>query len=489
MPPSSTIFDRQSLPAIVRRTLVAHNMLASGDRVLVGVSGGPDSMALLHLLVRTRFHDKIELGVVHLNHCLRGETAEKEADFVSREAAALGCTCHVGRARVINVKRKLGLSLEEAGHRVRYAFFRKVMADGGYNKLALGHHMDDNAEQLLLALLRGTGPRGLSGIAPMKANCIIRPLIHVRRAQIEAYVEAKRISCVRDASNDDPRFLRNRIRHDLLPLLASAYNPRIGEHLNRLADVVRTEESWIKERVAQKYPKTVIGRKHGEVVLSVNRLRTSHTALMRRLVRMALEEVAGNLRRIDFSHIHSISRLLSDGDGKQCHLPAGLRARRDGDRLVLSVLPRDRRRSPAAGIEKANGVEKVIEGPFPGNYEIREMGVGLRLSFCSHGQLPPWTAMESNRAYLDFDRLALPLTVRRPTPGDRFRPLGAGGRQKLKKFFIDHRISRSKRSKTVVLADRRGIIWLIGQRIDERVKVTPRTSRILNTEFFLLDTR
>jgi len=446
-------------------------------------------MALLHLLVQAPFHETIELGVAHLNHCLRGEAADEEAKFVSRTAAALNLPCHVGRARVLNLKRKLGLSTEEAAHRVRYAFFKKIMADGGYNKLALGHHMDDNAEQLLLVLLRGTGPRGLSGIAPVKENRIFRPLIHVCREQIEAYVKAENIACVRDASNDDHRFLRNRIRHDLLPLLASAYNPGIGQHLNRLADVVRTEESWIGELVAQEYLKTVIGRKDGEVALSVNHLQTSHTALMRRLVRMALEEVAGNLRRIDFCHIHSISRLLTEADGKQCHLPGGLRARRDGDRLRLSVLPRDRRRSAAERIEKAAGIEKVIEGPFPGNYEIREMGIGLRFSFCSRGQLPPWTAIESNRAYLDFDRLALPLTVRWPAPGDRFRPLGAGGRQKLKKFFIDHRITRRNRSKTPVLADRRGIVWLIGQRIDEHVKVTPRTSRILNAEFFLLDTR
>ncbi len=446
-------------------------------------------MALLHLLVKMPFPGKTELGVAHLNHCLRGEAAEKEADFVKRAAAALGCPCHVGRARVINVKRKLGISLEEAGHRVRYAFFRKVMADGGYNKLALGHHMDDNAEQMLLVLLRGTGPRGLSGIAPVKANRIIRPLIHVRRAQIEDYLRSEGISCMRDASNEDRRFLRNRIRLDLLPLLASAYNPQIGQHLNRLADVVRTEESWIGDLVAREYLKTVIGREKGGVALSISRLRGGHTALMRRLIRMALEELAGNLRRIEFSHIHSVSRLLAGGDGKECHLPGGLRARRDGDRLVLSIVPRDRRRSAAARIEKSVGFIKILEGPFPQNYEIREMGIGLRLSFLSRRRLPSWTAIEPNRACLDFDCLALPLTVRWPAPGDRFHPLGSGGRQKLKKFFIDHRVPRHNRSKTPVMADRRGVVWLMGQRIDERVGVTSRTSQILNIEFFLLDTR
>lgn len=464
-------------------------MLDAGDRLLVGVSGGPDSMALLHLLLKVPSPGRIELGVAHLNHCLRGEAAEKEADFVRRTAAALGCACHIGRARVINVKRKLGLSLEEAGHRVRYAFFTKIMAERGYNKLALGHHMNDNAEQLLLALLRGTGPRGLSGMAPAKKHRILRPLLDVRRAQIESYIKAENISCIRDLSNDDPRFLRNRVRHELLPLLASAYNPRIVEHLNRLADVVRTEESWIGDQVAQEYSKTVVARNKGEVALSVNRLQTSHTALMRRLLRMALEEIAGSLRRIEFSHIHSISRLLTGGDGKQCHLPGGIRARRDDDHLTLSVLPRNRRRSKAAWIEKAAGVEKVLEDPFPGDYEIRELGIVLRFSFCSPGQLPPWTAMGPNRAYLDFNRLVPPLTVRRPAPGDRFWPLGAGGRQKLKKFFIDHRISRRNRSETLVLADRRGIVWLIGRRIDERVKVTSQTSQILNIEFFLIDTR
>ena len=153
----------------------------------------------------------------------------------------------------MKVKRKLGLSLEEAGRRIRYSFFNKIMADAGYSKLALGHHLDDNAEQMLMALLRGTGPRGLSGIAPVRAKRIIRPLINARRAQIDKFVCKEGISCVSDSSNDDLRFVRNRIRHCLLPLLADQYNPRIADHLTRLADVTRNEEEWVDTLVAVDY--------------------------------------------------------------------------------------------------------------------------------------------------------------------------------------------------------------------------------------------
>jgi tRNA(Ile)-lysidine synthase len=171
-------------------------MLVPGDRVLVGVSGGPDSMALLHLLSRLAPELKIRLGVAHLNHCLRGRSADRDAGAVNRAAAALNIPCHMGRARVMKVKRKLGLSLEEAGRRVRYAFFNRTMVDAGYNKLALGHQSDDNAEQVLMALLRGAGLRGLSGIAPVRDNRIIRPLINARRTQIEDYLSQAGIAFV-----------------------------------------------------------------------------------------------------------------------------------------------------------------------------------------------------------------------------------------------------------------------------------------------------
>ena len=490
MPPSSTPSDGNDLLATVEQTLATHHMLAPGDRVLVGVSGGPDSMALLHLLSRMAPELKIRLGVAHLNHCLRGASADKDAEVVIQTVAALNHPCHMGRARVLKVKQKLGLSLEAAARRVRYAFFKKTMTDAGYNKLALGHQLDDNAEQMLMALLRGAGPRGLSGIAPVRENRIIRPLINARRSQIEAFVAQEQITCVLDESNDDLRFVRNRIRHHLLPLLASEYNPRIETHLNRLADVMRTEEAWIEGLATAPYEKAVLNHGKDTITLSADTVRRAHPALARRLVRMALQDLTGTLQRITFSHVQTVLRLLMDGcSGKESHLPGGIRARRSGDRLMLFMATAYRRGAAEATIETQAPVKTVICSPFPATVEIQAMGIGLRFSPCPPHQLPRWADVGRNRAFFDMDRLSLPLTVRPAVPGDRFTPLGATGSQKLKKFFIDHRIPRQARAMAPVLTDRQRIIWLVGQRIDDHVKVTAVTSQALGVEFFLLDTR
>ncbi len=465
-------------------------MLTPGDRVLVGVSGGPDSVALLHLLSRLAPELKIHLGVAHLNHCLRGASADRDAEVVRQATAALGYPCHFGRAHVLKVKRQLGLSLEEASRRVRYAFFNKIMAGAGYTKLALGHHLDDNAEQMLMALLRGAGRRGLSGIPPVRENRIIRPLINVRRSQIEAFVAERGFVCALDESNHDLRFVRNRIRHRLLPLLASGYNPRIQEHLHRLADMMRNEERWMDGLTADPYEKAVLKRGKGTVTLSADSLRQAHPALARRLVRMALQELAGTLQRISFSHVQSVLDLLMvGGSEKERHLPGGIRALRSGERLILLMAASGRRGAAMAAVGKKAAVKTEIDGPFPATVNIQALGIGLRLSPCRPHHLPRWTNVGRNQAYLDLDRLALPLIARPWVPGDRFTPLGATGSQKLKKFFIDHRIPRQTRALIPVLADQQRIIWLMGQRIDDHVKVTADTSQVLGVEFFLLDAR
>ncbi|MCB2146419.1 MAG: tRNA lysidine(34) synthetase TilS [Deltaproteobacteria bacterium] len=490
MPPSSTPSDPNNLLSTVEQTLATHHMIDPGDRVLVGVSGGPDSMALLHLLSRLANDLKVGIGVAHLNHCLRGASAARDAEVVRRAAAGLRYSCHIGHARVLKVKQQLGLSLEEAARRIRYAFFNKTMANAGYNKLALGHQSDDNAEQMLMALLRGTGPRGLSGISPVREKHIIRPLINARRSQIETFIAQEGIPCVLDASNDDLRFMRNRIRHRLLPLLSSEYNPRIETHLNQLADVMRTEETWIDGLVAAEYEHALINHEKGTITLSVDAVILAHPALARRLVRKAIEELTGTLRRITFSHVQAVLHMLTDGCGeKGLHLPGGIRARRTGDRLMLVIAPGRCRSAVDPAIEGKAVSTRVIAPPFPPTVKIQAMDIGLRFSTCRPDQLPQWSDVGRNQAYFDLARLSLPLTVRPAIPGDRFTPLGAAGSQKLKKFFIDHRIHRQCRVMAPVLADKQRIIWLVGQRIDDHVKVTADTSEVLCVEFFLIDTR
>jgi tRNA(Ile)-lysidine synthase len=490
MPPSSTPSESQNLPATVLQTIVDYQLLAAGDHVLVGVSGGPDSMVLLHLLDHLAPALKIKLGVAHLNHCLRGAHADRDAQTVRRAASRLGIPCHVGKAHVARVKRGLNLSLEDAARRVRYAFFLKIMQAAGYNKLALGHHLNDNAEQMLMVLLRGAGPKGLSGIAPIRQNRFIRPLIRVRRSQIEAYAKTKGIFYVTDASNQDPRFLRNRIRHHLLPLLACAYNPRIEDQLSQLADVMRMEDEWIDNLITPLYANAIVDQKEGRLALSIGALQHMHPALVRRLLRRALLEAGGSLRRIGFAHIQSVQRLIMKGlDGKSVHLPRGIRVRRNADQLEMSLAKNYRRRGNRPNADRPPAARTVIRRPFPCTVEVEALGIGMRFVACRPDELPRWPEVGPNQAFFDLERLSLPLILRSTLPGDRFTPLGCGGSQKVKKYFIDHHIRREDRAMMPILADQRQIIWLVGQRIDDRPKVTPATTTVLCTEFFLLDTQ
>lgn len=364
------------------------------------------------------------------------------------------------------------------------------MTKEGYDKLALGHQSNDNAEQMLMALLRGAGPRGLSGIAPVREKRIVRPLINARRSQIESFIAQAGITCVLDASNRDLRFVRNRIRHRLLPLMASDYNPCIAANLNRMADVMRTEEAWMDGLAAAEYKQAVQKHERGTITLSSETVSQSHPALARRLIRKAIEDLTGTLRRITFSHVESVLHMLTDSCGeKELHLPDGIHIRRTNQRLRLSMVTGRNRRALGPAVERKASSPTEISSTFPTAVEIKAMGMGLTFSTCRPNQLPRWADVDRNQAHFDLSRIALPLTLRPAIAGDRFTPLGAPGSQKLKKYFIDHRIPRRNRAMAPVLMDRQRIIWLVGQRIDDHVKVTAETTQVLRVEFFLLDTR
>lgn len=490
MPPSSTPSDNQRLVATVKRTLADERLLDTGDRVLVGVSGGPDSMVLLHVLNLLATELGIRLGVAHLNHGLRGVQAEHDAQMVKKAAARLGLSHHIVNARVIKVKQGLGLSLEEAGRRVRYAFFQKVMIDEGYNKLALGHHLNDNAEQMLMALLRGSGPKGLSGIPPCRQRRIVRPLIKVPRQQIEAYAKQKGIGFVTDESNQDPRFVRNRIRHQLLPLLAAEYNPRIENQLSQLAETMRLEDEWIDGLIVPFYAEALSHREKDRLSFRIDALKRMHPALLRRCLRRGLLELAGTLKRIGFGHIQSIQTLLEEGiDGKTIHLPSGGRARRNGGHLELIRVAHYRRQAGHQAQKPLVMAPIAVQGPFPCKVEVESLGIGIRFAVREANTLFGWREAGPNQAFFDLEQLTLPLILRHKLPGDRFVPLGATGSQKIKKFFIDHHAPPRVRAKAPILADQQRVLWLVGWRIDDRVKITPTTTKVLCADFFLLDTQ
>jgi tRNA(Ile)-lysidine synthase len=469
----------------VEKTIATYKMLRPKDSVVIGVSGGPDSVALLHVLFLVAPRFSLKLCVAHLNHCLRQNDSDKDAQFVEILAKKydLPCYTHKKDVRKYHIENKL--SLEEAARRVRYTFLNEVANTKKYNKIAVGHHRDDNAELILMNLFRGSGTQGLSGISPVRDHKIIRPLIKLNRSEIIDFLSQNNLEYVFDASNADTKYLRNKVRHDLIPLLKTEYNPKISETLNRLSSIIRSEEEWIDDVVHAFYEKTVLDIQENCIILSVLMLNRYHPALQRRIIRTTIEKIKGDLRRIRFVNINSIIGLLENRSAYgKLDLPDGIRIQRDRDALHVF---KERRMSCGLSEKDSHSdtftfeyqIEK-LESVF-----IKEIGATIKFTELGMEKVFDYRYTGQHTSFFDKNTLSFPMVIRNFRPGDAFKPLGVGGTQKLKKFFIDKKVPRTKRIKCPILLSRGKIIWVVGHRIDESVKVMPSTRNVLKVELLL----
>jgi tRNA(Ile)-lysidine synthase len=453
-------------------------MLAPKDRVLVGVSGGPDSVALLHALVDIAPAYALELAVAHVHHGLRGADADCDAAFVARLAVGLGLPHYSIAADVQKLRRKRRISVEEAARDVRYAFFNQTARAQRYHRIAVGHTADDNAESVLMNLLRGTGARGLSGIRPIRGN-IIRPLIRVARSQVLSYLNAADRPYVSDASNADPSILRNRIRHQLMPMIARSYQPRIRECLCRLADISRQEDAWMSAVSRQLLDAAVIAVEPGRWVLSVDRICRWHPAAAARVLRHAVAGLKTNLRRVAHAHMAAVLRLITAGPTTGLvYLPDGIRVERCYDRLVLRIEDPMQDARPAV-----HDFEYAIDGP--GSLWIPEIGAYMTLEAFDRMQAGDIAGAGHCTAFFDMRMIEFPMTIRNVRPGDRFRPLGMTGHQKISDYFVNNKVPRSERRRIPVLVSGNRVIWLAGHRIDESAKILYATRRVLKAQLIL----
>ena len=469
----------------VEQTVDTYRMVRAGDTVLVAVSGGPDSVALVHILLTLAPKFSFQVAMAHLNHCLRKNESARDEAFVVSLAERLKLPAHVDKQDVRRYQKRHNLSLEEAARQVRYRFYGDIAARFGYDKIALGHHSDDNAELVLMYLLRGSGPLGLSGIPPMRDNTIIRPLINLKRLDIMNYISAKELEYVVDSSNRDSQFLRNKIRNRLIPEIKDEYNPKLIDSLNRLASVLGAEEEWIERLIQPIYKKTVVFEKQNRLGLEVDELNKEPIAVQRRLIRKAILQVKGNLRRVAFTHVEAAVRLARNGPPSgMLDLPDQIRICRDQDVLLISK-ELQKQIHPVAGPLSSKGLRYAYELPKPGEIVIKEADLKIRFSEISVAHEYDWRHSGHRVALFDMDKVRFPLAIRNFCPGDRFSPLGMRGTQKLKKFFIDHKVSRTERTKCPIVLSQNKIIWVVGHRLDNSVKIEPQTRRVLKAELSL----
>lgn len=449
----------------ISRTIDRFSMIGEGERVLAAVSGGADSAALLEVLCRLAPGRKWVLSAAHLNHGLRGEEADRDEAFVRSLADRMLVPLTCRRLEQGALRDRGGKSLEEAARDARYGFLREAAASSGASRIALGHNRGDQAETVLMNVVRGTGLDGLKGMLPIRDGLFVRPLLYASRREISEFLEREGLPFREDTTNRDQRFFRNRLRRDLLPHLSSRYNLRVEEGLARLADIARRENEFLEETVRGVLERLVPARTGSRIEVPLDGLAGLHEAVRFRVVKELLDALAPG-RRVGYGHAESVLALAA-GDRPQgvLHLPGGVTAVREYGRLILLT-----RVPEAAGYEYAVAV--------PGRIAIPEAGCRLHVSLAE----PPWEKGTGRVALFDADRLAFPLTVRAARPGDRIRPLGLGGTKKLQDVFTDGKIPRSRRSVVPVLEDRGGILWVAGVCRGDRAPVTEGTSRALRVE-------
>ena len=318
-------------------TIREHDMVAPGHSVLIGVSGGPDSMALAQVLTSLKKDLGIHIGLAHLNHMLRGSHALADEAFVREFARGHNLDLVVETKNVAELAKKQRLCVEEAGRNARYSFFTRVAGEKRFHRIALGHHRDDNIEQVLMNLVRGTGPRGLRGIQPVRQKKFIRPLIRMPRADILAFLDEINQDYRVDESNEDTSYLRNRIRHCLIPFLEKEFNPEIKAGLTRMSGIIELEDAFLDRMAQTALDKATIKREKEQIELSIPAINKLDRALGARIIRAALLSVKQDLRRISNTHIRDILYFAGKKgeSGKSLDLPGQIRVYRQRDILRI----------------------------------------------------------------------------------------------------------------------------------------------------------
>ncbi len=461
------------MSSVFRSTANNLGLFQVGDVVVVAVSGGPDSVALLHLLCEWREIHSLGLHVAHFDHGVRGAESVKDALFVENLARDLGLPFHLGRGDVSSFKREHGLSPEEACRELRFRFLRETAVASGAQKVALGHTADDQAEELLLRLIRGSGTRGLSGMAFLREGIFVRPLLNASRKDIISFLVARNLSFRKDASNDAQEFLRNRIRHNLLPLLERDFNPRIKESLVRTASIVRSDDAFLNEVTEETWAR--VARRDGAhgtggVVVDLKAFGEVPRAIQMRLLRKGLELSGSRMKEIGFRHLESVQRLAGgSGAYRRISLPGGVWVERSYQQL------RFYKRLPV----ELTGFWHTVD--CPGTLLLPEFGYSITFEVIGRSELPGSFGLSNGHrvSYFDYKQARFPLVVRSLRPGDRFRPSGMGGSQKIKDYFINAKIPRPVRHTVPVVVQGNRVVGIVGWRTDDAAIVTEETKQIL----------
>ena len=469
-----------------------YKMVNDQDKIIIGVSGGADSVCLLFVLKKLREELGFDFNVVHINHGLRGESADRDERFVKECCEKLDISCNTFHVNVKEVASREKLSIEDAGRILRQQTFEKVMKETRSNKVALGHHQNDNAETLLMNLARGSGIRGVSGIKPVSGH-YIRPLLCLTRDEIEEYLEEKGLSFCVDETNEDIHFIRNRIRNVVIPHLEKV-NSKAIIHMNETMNHLREIEMFMEMKVEEVFSQVVHAkassahRPNNRGGQRVEKVESSGYCIQEKdfiiqplviqkaIIKKVMERVSGEKKDISRVHVDQALELFNRQVGKQIHLPYGL----IGIRNVQEVLIAPREGALTASKFSGSKEKKEVEIKIPGTTKVPAYNIAIECKWIPREECNFY--QPSHSVYtkaIDYDIIKNGLFLRTREAGDRITVDRQGSRQKLKSYFINEKIVQSKRDNIPLLVDGKEVVWVIGYRMNMEYQIRSDTKKIL----------
>ncbi len=455
------------------KAIKRHKLLSKGDKVLIACSGGPDSVALLHLLYELRHKYNLDLSLAHVNHNLRGRDSNRDEMFVRGLAKEMVLPIYLKSVNLKILAKKEKLSIEEAARKVRYEFFDELAKKHKIDRIATAHTKNDQAETVLMRLLRGAGASGLAGI-PVKRGKIIRPLLSTTRDEILNYLRQNKIAYRIDKTNLQVDFLRNRIRNRLLPQLTREYNPKFIEALVKAAEILSAQEEYLRKKTVKLAEKLITAEGRQTVALKLTKFSTLPEILQRSLVRLAWERLSNEVYPLEFDPVERVLDFVRQSKtGQRVNLRKHYWVERTQDKIIFFHLKRER-------------VNRKLSRP--GKFSIPELKMEVKCDMIDRKKLPVKILNPAKHvAYLDYDKFEKPPQLRSWKTGERFKPLGLQGAKKLSDFFTDLKVPRYQRENIPVLSSNGRIAWVVGHRISDDFKVGPKTKRVLRVEAQILN--
>lgn len=448
----------------VKTTIAKHSMLSGGETVLVGLSGGPDSVCLLSVLNALKEELNLKLHAVYVDHGLRPDETPREIEFCRKLCEGMSLLFSTRTIDVKTYAKEQRMNMQEAARDLRYRVLDELFHEIKADRIALGHTADDQMETFFMRFFRGSGPGGLSGIPPVRAK-IIRPLIEVERQDIEEFLEAHGINYVVDSSNLKEDYFRNRLRLSLIQEFKKI-NPRMAQTLSRTMDILREEERYFDLTVTKALMKLISRKTDLRIELFLVPMESMDKVILRRVLRRAIGETKG-LRGMEFVHIENIMGMIKEGKpGDRLFLPKGLRVIKNYATLLITSEMPQRMETVTLSVPGQAVMEDIKA--------VLNASLEERVGNCGDGKTV---------VVFDADRTGTALLVRPREKGDFFYPLGFGKRKKLQDFFVDGKVPRDERDAIPLILSGNDIVWIAGYRGDERFKVTEGTKRFLKLEF------